>query len=82
MGPSLLWHIGGGAGGIHHFMEHLMGPLAGLMKILGNPEITPDLKRTIIEGVMQEAAIRSVEQLAKKENELLLGLLNLRAKHG
>src|SRR6202020_3013909 len=40
MGPSLQWHIGGGAGGIQHYMEHLMGPLAGLMKTLGNPEIT------------------------------------------
>src|SRR6202043_219439 len=37
MGPSLLWHIGGGEGGIQHFMDHLMGPLAGLMKTLGNP---------------------------------------------
>src|SRR6266567_2267065 len=27
MGPSLQWHLGGGAGGIKHFMEHLMDPL-------------------------------------------------------
>ena len=32
MGPSLQWHIGGGAGGIKHFMDHLMDPLAGMMK--------------------------------------------------
>src|SRR5277367_1102890 len=25
MGPSLLWHLGGGSGGIEHFMDHLMG---------------------------------------------------------
>src|SRR6266436_3789473 len=55
MGPSLLWHLGGGAGGIQHFMEHLMDPLTGLMKVLGNPEVTSDLKQTIIEGVLQEA---------------------------
>jgi 3-hydroxyacyl-CoA dehydrogenase len=40
MGPSLLWHIGGGPRGIQHFMEHLMDPLTGLMKALGNPEVT------------------------------------------
>jgi len=28
MGQSLQWHLGGGAGGIHHFMEHLMRPRA------------------------------------------------------
>jgi hypothetical protein len=36
-------------------MEHLMDPMAGMFKVLGNPEITPDLKRTITEGVLQEA---------------------------
>jgi len=78
MGPSLQWHVGGGAGGIKHFMEHLMDPLGGMMKTLGNPEITPALKKTIADGVLKEAADRSVEQLAKEENELLLGLLRLR----
>src|SRR5437867_11215970 len=80
MGPSLQWHLGGGAGGIKHFMEHLMDPLAGMMKVLGTPDITPDLKRTIVDGVMREASSRSVEQLAEEENELLVGLLSLRAR--
>jgi 3-hydroxyacyl-CoA dehydrogenase len=81
MGPSLQWHVGGGAGGIKHFMEHLMDPLEGMMKTLGNPAITPALKKTITDGVLKEAANRSVDQLAKQENELLLGLLRLRHQH-
>ena len=80
MGPSLLWHIGGGEGGIHHFMETLMDPMTILIKDLGNPEVTTELKQTIIRGVMQETGNRSVEQLAQEENETLLGLLSLRAK--
>jgi hypothetical protein len=80
MGPSLQWHVGGGAGGIKHFMEHLMDPMGGMFKALGNPEITPEIKRTISEGVLQEAGKRSVEQLAQEENEMLVGLLHLRAK--
>jgi 3-hydroxyacyl-CoA dehydrogenase len=79
MGQSLQWHLGGGAGGIKHFMDHLMDPLAGMMKVLGTPNITPQLKQTIIDGVMREAAGRSVDQLAKKENEVIIGLLRLRA---
>ncbi len=82
MGPSLLWHLGGGPGGIQHFMEHLMDPLTGLMKALGNPEVTNELKQTIVEGVLQEAGNRSVDQLAQAENEALVGLLKLRAKNG
>jgi carnitine 3-dehydrogenase len=80
MGPSLLWHLGGGEGGIQHFMEHLMDPLATLMKNLGNPEVTTELKQTIIGGVMQEAGNRSVKQLAQEEYEMLLQIINLRTK--
>jgi carnitine 3-dehydrogenase len=81
MGPSLHWHISGGAGGIEHFMQHLMDPLAAIFKVLGNPKMTPDLKRKITAGVLQEAANHSVEQLAKQEDEMLMGLLRVRAQH-
>jgi carnitine 3-dehydrogenase len=80
MGPSLQWHLGGGAGGIKHFMDHLMDPLAAIIKSLGSPDITPELKQTIVEGVLHEAGKRSVNELAQKENELLIGLLRLRAQ--
>src|SRR5260370_8529823 len=79
MGQSLQWHLGGGAGGIKHFMDHLMDPLAGMMKALGTPNITPELKQTVIDGVMREAGGRSVDQLAHDENGGLIGLLKLRA---
>ena len=78
MGQSLQWHLGGGPGGIKHFMEHLMDPLVGMMKSLGNPEVTAEVKQTIIEGVLREAGDRSVDQLAQEENKVLIGLLKLR----
>ena len=82
MGPSLQWHLGGGPGGIHHFMEHIMGPMETWMKALGTPNITPELKQTVAAGVMQMAGNRSVEQLAAEENEIVTGLLTSRAKVG
>ena len=82
MGPSLQWHLGGGTGGIRHFMEHLMGPLTGMMKALEMPDVTPALKQTVIDGVLKEAGGHSVERLAQEENDVLLGLLALRAKAG
>ena len=78
MGQSLQWHLGGGEGGIKHFMEHLMDPLQGMMKALGTPNITPELKQTVIDGVAREAAGRSVDQLAQDENRVIVGLLKLR----
>ncbi|MEA3175877.1 MAG: hypothetical protein QOF42_3288 [Gammaproteobacteria bacterium] len=82
MGPSLQWHVGGGEGGIQHFMEHLMDPLAGMMKTLGTPDITPQLKQTVVDAVLKEAAGRSVEQLAREENSVHIALLKQRAAVG
>jgi 3-hydroxyacyl-CoA dehydrogenase len=82
MGPSLQWHLGGGPGGIQHFMEHLMPGLESMIKTLGTPEITDELKQTIVDGVSRIAGNRSVDQLAQSENEELLGLIKLRAKNG
>jgi 3-hydroxyacyl-CoA dehydrogenase len=82
MGQSLQWHLGGGAGGIKHFMDHLMPPLEGMMTTLGTPSITPELKQKVINGVMRKAAGRPVDQLAQEENRVLIGLLKLRAETG
>ena len=82
MGPNLLFHLGGGEGGIHHFMEHLAGPMASWWKDLGTlTELSPQTKQTIVEGVTQEAEGHSVDQLAETRDEVLLGLLQLRAKY-
>lgn len=82
MGPSLQWHLGGGPGGIEHFVKQFMEGFVGLMKKLEMPEVTPELRQMIIDGVLKEAKEHSVEQLAQVENKLVLDLLALRAKAG
>jgi hypothetical protein len=78
MGPNLLFHLGGGQGGIHHFMEHLSGPMTTWWKDLGNPEFTPELKEKISQGVLAEAGNHTINDLAEERDRLLLGLLALR----
>src|SRR5208337_1723884 len=82
MGPNLLFHLGGGAGGIQHFMEHLSGPVASWWKDLANFTDWPaGSKQTIVDGVTEEAAGRTIDELAQIRDEVLLGLVQLRAKY-
>src|SRR5258707_1238746 len=48
MGLNLQWHLGGGVGGIKHFMDHLMDPLQGIIKALGTTNVRAQLKQTDI----------------------------------
>jgi 3-hydroxyacyl-CoA dehydrogenase len=80
MGPALLYHLGGGAGGIEHFFDQFTGPLTAWWNVLGTPEITPDVRATIIKGVREEVQNRSMPELEAYRDEILLGLLELRKK--
>ena len=81
MGPNMLFHLGGGAAGIQHFIDHLSGPVASWWKDLGSFTEWPDgSKQTIVEGVLKEADGRTVEELAAARDEMLLGLVQLREK--
>jgi 3-hydroxyacyl-CoA dehydrogenase len=81
MGPNLLFHLGGGPGGIQHFMEQFTGPLATWWKDLGTiTEFSPQVKQTIIDGVQKEAGNRSIEELERERDSMLLELLATRAE--
>ena len=80
MGPNLLWHLGGGEGGIQHFMDTLMPRMAAAWPGLGTPEFTPELQEQIVEGVLEEADGKSIDELAARRDEMLFGLIAVRAK--
>lgn len=81
MGPNLLWHLGGGEGGIAHFMETLMPRMTEGWPALGNPTFTPELEQAIVAGVLEEAHGRSIGELAASRDDMLLDLISSRAKH-
>jgi 3-hydroxyacyl-CoA dehydrogenase len=80
MGQVLLNHLGGGQGGMEHFLEQFTGPLTAWWKVLGSPQLTPELQQKLIAGVHAEVGSRSIDDLAAERDEVLLGLLELRAK--
>jgi 3-hydroxyacyl-CoA dehydrogenase len=81
MGNMMLNHLGGGRGGIEHFFEQFTGPMAAWWRTLGSPVLTPDLQKKLIASVHAEVGSRSVEELEAERDDILLGLLELRAKH-
>ena len=75
MGPHLTFHLAGGEGGMAHFMEHL-GPANEVWwRSLGQPTLTPELCRSIVEGVAAETKGQDVAALAAQRDALLVALL-------
>jgi 3-hydroxyacyl-CoA dehydrogenase len=78
MGPSLLYHLGGGPGGIEHFFDQFTGPMNAWFKVLGTSEITPEIREKMIAGVKEEVAGRTFEELSAQRDDALMGLLRVR----
>jgi 3-hydroxyacyl-CoA dehydrogenase len=80
MGNMLLNHLGGGQGGIEHFFQQFAGPMTAWWKVLGQPVLTPEVQKKLIDSVHAEVGSRTIDELAAERDEVLLGLLELRAK--
>jgi 3-hydroxyacyl-CoA dehydrogenase len=80
MGNMMLNHLGGGPGGIEHFFAQFSGPMTAWWKTLGSPVLTPEVQKTLIDSVHTEVGSRTIGDLAAERDEVLLGLLELRAK--
>jgi 3-hydroxyacyl-CoA dehydrogenase len=80
MGNMMLNHLGGGQGGIEHFFQQFAGPMTAWWKVLGQPILTPEVQKKLIDSVHAEVGSRSIAELEAQRDEVLLGLLELRAK--
>ena len=80
MGPMLLCHLAGGAGGLRHFLDHF-GPLTeAVWSELGQPALTDALKHTLIESVDAEIASANLPAVLADRDRLLVDLIAAKAK--
>ncbi len=77
MGPNLLFHLGGGEGGLGRFMEHLGGPFSAWWNDLGKPELTPEVMSMLVAGVEEEAQGFSIEELEARRDRMLTAVLGI-----
>ena len=81
IGTHLGYHLGGGDGGIEHYLRHLGARQERRWSTLGNPKLTPEVCELIVAGVHEEAAGRDVAQLEQQRDRLLMEIIRLRRAH-
>ena len=82
MGPHMLYHLGGGAGGYRAYLDHLGPTQEARWKELGESPLDEATKARLVEGVDTALAGESVEELAKRRDAALVALLSLKKSHG
>lgn len=75
MGPSMLFHLAGGQGGIRHFTDHLGGPMQSWWDALGDAKLTPDVIDRLEAGIRDASEGASIDALARKRDRLVLATL-------
>ncbi len=75
MGPMLTFHLAGGPGGMGHMLDHFGPALLEPWTRLEAPELTTELRDTMVAGTEQEAAGRSIDQLVAERDEGIIAIL-------
>lgn len=81
IGTHLGYHLGGGDGGIDHYLRHLGPSQERRWATLGNPKLTAEVCELIAAGVHKEVAGRDVAELEQQRDRQLMEILRLRREH-
>jgi len=78
MGQHMIYHLGGGEGGIEYFMEHLGPAFEGWWKDMAIwTTIPPEAKNLLAKGVKEELRGRNLDEMTQWRDEKLMGLLKI-----
>jgi 3-hydroxyacyl-CoA dehydrogenase len=80
MGPHMTYHLGGGEGGIRHYLDHLGPSQVRRWASLGNPELDAAVKDRIVAGIEAEAQGRSIAELEGRRDRSLIDILKARTE--
>lgn len=79
VGAHMAYHLGGGPGGIGHYLTHLGPSQQRRWESLGSPELTPEVCDQLVAGIAEEAAGRSIADLEAQRDAGLIAALKARA---
>lgn len=78
VGAHMAYHLGGGPGGMAHYLSHLGPSQERRWSTLGTPRLTPEVCNLLIAGVTAEAAGRSVAELEADRDARLIAAIKAR----
>ena len=81
LGPIATQALSGGPAGLEHVLEHLGPPMLDWWADLGEPELTPELSRRLVDGVRTELDGHEDEVLARRDAGLV-ELVDLKGRLG
>ena len=82
MGPHLLYHLGGGAGGLRHYLDHLGPTQEARWRELGETALSDEVKSMLVAGVEQELAGQDTDDLRQRRDAALVALAGLKQQFG
>jgi 3-hydroxyacyl-CoA dehydrogenase len=77
-GPHMTFHLGGGQGGMGHFLDHLKGPVQSWWDDLGDARLDEVTRAALLAGLEQESAGRSIDDLAAERDAAIIRILAAR----
>jgi 3-hydroxybutyryl-CoA dehydrogenase len=75
MGPTMLFHLAAGEGGIAAFCDRYAESFQRWWDDLGNPRLDEPLRKRLIDGIAKAADGKQTADLAAERDALLLGIL-------
>lgn len=82
VGPHMAYHLGGGEGGIQHYLEHLGPSQVRRWASLGSPNLDEPTKVALIDGVLEEAGGRTIGELEAARDAFLQAIAKVRRELG
>ncbi len=76
MGPTMLFHLGAGEGGLNSFCERYTDSFNRWWDSLGDIRLNPEIAEKLCQGVNAEAAGQDVGQLSTERDELISSMLS------
>ncbi|MDP6786879.1 MAG: 3-hydroxyacyl-CoA dehydrogenase NAD-binding domain-containing protein [Rhodospirillales bacterium] len=74
-GPTMIFHMGGGPGGLRHYLEHLGASQERRWASMVVPKLTPELCEKLVAGAEAQAGGRSVAELEGERDACLAAVL-------